>query len=161
MTYDKKKKTLSSKNYEYKFCDINNKNLIAHQKRSIMSQKEKIVLEFPFRSLPHIIYECVSTATGLGEWFADKVLDEGDEYTFIWSGSKERAFQIGKETNKYVRYRWEDRTKDEYFEFRIERNELTNETLLIVTDHVDKSDISSQTALWESQINDLKHRVGA
>jgi hypothetical protein len=51
--------------------------------------------------------------------------------------------------------------KDEYFEFRIEKSPVTNETLLTVTDFADKNEISDQTLLWEAQIHDLKHRVGS
>jgi hypothetical protein len=50
---------------------------------------------------------------------------------------------------------------DEYFEFRIEKSPVTNETILTVTDFADKKEVGDQTLLWEAQIHDLKHRVGS
>lgn len=126
-----------------------------------MAKKEKFVLEFPIRCSPHILFEFIGTATGLGEWFADKVREDNDIFTFQWENSKQKALLVHKEIDKQARYRWEDMDKTEYFEFRIERNDVTNETVLYVTDFADKIDLKGQIALWESQIHDLKHRIGA
>ncbi|MFY7839278.1 MAG: START-like domain-containing protein, partial [Lacibacter sp.] len=42
-----------------------------------MSKKVLYTLEFPVRCSPTILYEFLSTPSGLQEWFADKV-DERD-----------------------------------------------------------------------------------
>ena len=51
--------------------------------------------------------------------------------------------------------------KDEYFEFKIEKTEITNQTILVVKDFAEKSEIKDQTQLWEYQVKELFHRLGA
>jgi START-like superfamily domain len=126
-----------------------------------MAKKEKFILEFPIRCSPHILFEFLSTSNGLGEWFADKVEDEGNVFVFRWGNSKETAILIHKEVDKVAKFRWDNEDKTEYFEFKIERNDVTNETVLFVTDFAEKTELKGQTALWESQIHELKHRIGS
>jgi uncharacterized protein YndB with AHSA1/START domain len=127
-----------------------------------MSKKQLYTLEYPVRSSPSILFEFLSTPAGLGEWFADRV-DENKEhiFTFTWSDSEEKAELIDKQEDKYVRYRWMHAPKDEYFEFSIEKSEVTNQTILIIKDFAEKRDIPDQTKLWEYQIKDLFHRIGS
>jgi hypothetical protein len=68
---------------------------------------------------------------------------------------------LAAEENEYVVYKWDWMDEDEYFEFRIEKSPVTNETLLTITDFAEKNDIGDQTLLWEAQMHDLKHRVGS
>jgi hypothetical protein len=51
--------------------------------------------------------------------------------------------------------------KNEYFEFSIERSEVTNQTILIVKDFAEKKDIKDQSQLWEYQVKELFHRLGS
>lgn len=124
-------------------------------------KKEKFSLEIPINASPSLLYEYLVTASGLQEWFAERVEDRGNEYTFTWGDASDVAIQIEAEGNKYVRYRWDYQGPDEYFEFRIERSPITNETVLRVTDFADQFDLESQKQLWERQIADLKHRLGS
>lgn len=124
-------------------------------------KKEIFSLEIPVNASPSLLFEYLSTASGLQEWFADKVEDRGNEYTFSWGDSEDIAFQIESEENKFVKYRWDYQGPDEYFEFKIERSPITNETVLRITDFADKFDLESQKQLWERQITDLKHRIGS
>ncbi|MBC7866780.1 MAG: ATPase, partial [Gloeobacteraceae cyanobacterium ES-bin-316] len=55
---------------------------------------------------------------------------------------------------------WTHAGKDEYFEFLIEKSEVTNQTILIVKDFAEKKDIKDQSQLWEYQVKDLFHRIG-
>jgi hypothetical protein len=41
---------------------------------------------------------------------------------FSWNGTIEKAQQVEKELDKFVRYHWLSAPKEEYFEFRIEKN---------------------------------------
>jgi len=50
--------------------------------------------------------------------------------------------------------------KDEFFEFRIEKTEISNQTILIVKDFAEKGDIKDQTQLWDYQVKELFHRLG-
>lgn len=135
-----------------------------HIKRTVliykMSKKIKYTVEYPVRCSPTILYEFLSTSSGLQEWFADKVEDSEDVFKFSWSGSSEIAEVLEKEENKYIRFHWEASPEDEYFEFRIEKSEVTSQTILIINDFAEKSDIKDQSQLWETQVKDLFHRIG-
>jgi uncharacterized protein YndB with AHSA1/START domain len=118
-------------------------------------------IEFAIRCSPAILYEFLSTPTGLGEWFADKVDQRDNKFVFHWKGNDEYAEMIAAEENEYVVYKWDWMDKDEFFEFRIEKSPVTNETILTITDFAEKNDIKDQQQLWQTQIHDLKHRVGS
>ena len=123
-----------------------------------MSKKIKYTVEYPVRCSPVILYEFLSTSSGLQEWFADKVEDENGVFTFSWSGAAEEAQVVEMEENRMVRFHWVDSPKDEYFEFSIERSEVT---ILIIHDFAEKKDIKDQSQLWETQVKELFHRLGS
>jgi uncharacterized protein YndB with AHSA1/START domain len=126
-----------------------------------MSKKVLYTLEYPVRCSPAILYEFLSTGSGLQEWFADKVDDRDGMYTFNWNGTEDKAELLDKEDNHFIRFHWTHSAKDEYFEFRIEKSEVTNQTILIISDFADKKEIKDQSRLWEYQVKDLFHRVGS
>ena len=125
--------------------------------------KKKLMysLEFPIRCSPTILYEFLSTPVGLQEWFADKVDQRENTYTFTWNGNTDTALILEHLDNEFIRYRWDYQNKDEFFEFSIEQSPVTNETILRVTDFADKIDQKDQERLWNSQVSDLKHRIGS
>lgn len=118
-------------------------------------------LEFPIRCSPTILYEFLSTPVGLQEWFADKVDQRDNSYRFTWNGNTDTATILERLENEFIRYRWDYQNKDEFFEFSIEQSPVTNETILRVTDFADKTDQKDQERLWNSQVSDLKHRIGS
>lgn len=126
-----------------------------------MSKKQLFTLEYPVRCSPSILYEFLSTGNGLQEWFADKVDDKDNIFSFTWNGATDKAEVVEKELDKFVRYHWLSAPKDEYFEFRIEKTEVSNQTILIISDFAEKADIKDQTQLWSYQVKDLFHRIGA
>jgi uncharacterized protein YndB with AHSA1/START domain len=125
--------------------------------------KKKIIytLEYPIRSSPTILFEFLSTAVGLQEWFAEKVDQRENHFYFTWNGAVDEAEQTEIFENNYVRYRWDYYDDDEFFEFRIEQSPITNETILRITDFADKADLDSSQQLWNQQVQNLKHRIGA
>ena len=125
-----------------------------------MSKKVLYTLEFPVKCSPAILYEFLSTPSGLQEWFADKVDERDGIFSFSWNGTEEKAELLESEQDKFVRYRWLYAGKDEYFELRIEKTEISNQTILVVSDFADKKEIADQSRLWEYQIKDLFHRIG-
>jgi uncharacterized protein YndB with AHSA1/START domain len=125
-----------------------------------MSKKIRYTLEYPVRCSPGILYEFLSTSTGLQEWFADKVEDRDGQFSFAWNGSEEMAEVVESEENKSIRFHWLNSPVDEYFEFSIEKSEVTNQTILVINDFADKKDIKDQSQLWETQVKDLFHRLG-
>ena len=125
-----------------------------------MSKKVLYTLEYPVRCSPAILYDFLYTPAGLQEWFADKVDEKEGVYSFGWNGSEDTAELLETEEEKYVRFHWLHAPKDEYFEFRIERSEVTSQTILVIKDFADKKEIKDQSRLWDYQVKDLFHRLG-
>jgi len=125
-----------------------------------MSKKQLFTLEFPVRCSPSILYEFLSTPAGLQEWFADKVDERDNVFSFSWNGATDKAEVTESEQEKYIRFHWMHAPKEEYFEFRIEKSEVTNLTILVINDFADKSDMKDQSQLWDYKVKDLFHRLG-
>jgi uncharacterized protein YndB with AHSA1/START domain len=126
-----------------------------------MSKKVLYTLEYPVRCSPGILYEFLSSPAGLQEWFADIVDERDGVFSFSWNGTEEYANVVDKEADKFIRFHWTHSGKDEFFEFRIDKSEVTNQTILVVTDFADKKDIKDQSQLWEYQVKELFHRLGS
>jgi len=60
-----------------------------------------------------------------------------------------------------IRYRWDEAEKDEFFEFKIEKVDITNDTVLVVIDFAEEDEIDNQSRWWESQIKTLSIMIGA
>lgn len=125
-----------------------------------MSKKQLFTIEFPVRCSPSILYEFLSTPAGLQEWFADKVDERENVFSFSWNGTTEKAEVLESEQEKYIRFHWTHAPKGEYFEFRIEKSEVTNLTILVIKDFAEKNEIKDQSQLWDYQVKDLFHRLG-
>ena len=126
-----------------------------------MSKKQLFTLEFPVRCSPNILFEFLSTASGLQEWFADKVDEWENVFSFSWNGGvPDKAELLDQEADKFIRFKWLHSEKNEYFEFSIEKTEISNQTILIIKDFAEKNEIKDQSQLWEYQIKELFHRVG-
>ncbi|HLF53525.1 START-like domain-containing protein [Flavobacterium sp.] len=126
--------------------------------------KIKYELEFPLNSSPQLLFQYISTPSGLSEWFADNVNSRGEFFTFIWDGSEEKARLSSKKTGEKVKFRWiDDNNKDTdfYFELRILEDEITKDVSLMVTDYAIEGDLDEARLLWENQISDLKHVIGS
>ncbi|HRN47128.1 MAG TPA: START-like domain-containing protein [Niabella sp.] len=122
--------------------------------------KQKYTLEYPVRCSPTILYEFLATSNGLSEWFADSVDEHENIFYFGWNGSQEEAEVLDNEPDKFIRFHWVGAPKNEYFEFRIDKSEITNQTILVITDFAEKKDIKDQSQLWDYQVKDLFHRLG-
>lgn len=127
-----------------------------------MSKKKTMyTLEFTVRCSPVILYDFLSTPVGLQEWFADKVQQRDHVFYFTWNGSTDSATVLEQVESEFIRYRWEHQGKDEFFEFSIDTSPVTGETILRITDFADKNEMKDQQQLWNSQISELKHRLGS
>ena len=122
--------------------------------------KQLYMLEFPVRCSPGILYEFLSSPAGLQEWFADKVDDRDNVFSFTWNGSVEKAEVLEKEQDKFIRFHWLHAPKEEYFEFKIEKSEVTNQTILVIKDFAEKKELKDQSMLWDYQVKELFHRLG-
>ena len=129
-----------------------------------MDDKIKFEMEFPIHASPQLLFQYISTPSGLSEWFADNVNSRGEVFTFIWDGSEESAKVLSKKSGERIRFRWlEDEEEGEsyYFEIRIQVDEITKDVSLIVTDHIDEDEVEEAKMLWENQISDLKQVLGS
>jgi len=126
--------------------------------------KEKFELEFLVNASAKIIYQCLSTPSGLSEWFADDVNIRDDVFTFIWEGTEESAKILTRKKDEFVKYQWMENFEageKTFFEIRIHIDALTKELALIVTDFAEPEDVEDAKLLWESQIDALRHVLGS
>jgi len=123
--------------------------------------KQLYTLEYPVRCSPSILFEFLSTPAGLQEWFADKVDERDNIFFFSWNGSSQTAEVLESQEEKFIRFHWLDTPKEEYFEFSIEKSEITNQTILVVKDFAEKREVKDQSMLWDYQVKDLFHRIGS
>src|SRR6478752_5395111 len=103
-----------------------------------MENKVKYELEFPIHSSPQLLYQYISTPSGLSEWFADDVNSRGEYFTFIWDDAQEKARLASKK-----------------------EDEITKDVSLVVTDYAVESDMDEAALLWGNQIAELKHIIGS
>jgi hypothetical protein len=124
--------------------------------------RSKFELEYNLNCSPKVLFSRLSTPEGLGEWFADQVNVDGDLFTFFWNSSESKARLAALKENKMVRFEWIGMENEEsnFFEFRINMEELTNELALIITDFAEAEEKEDSIYLWDSQINDLKRALG-
>ena len=73
-----------------------------------MDSKIRYELEFPLNSSPQLLYQYISTPSGLQEWFADNVNSRGEFFTFIWDGNEENARLASTKSGEKVKFRWVD-----------------------------------------------------
>lgn len=129
-----------------------------------MSGKRKLELEYVLNCSPKVLFNRLSTASGLAEWFADDVKVKGKIFTFIWGDSEEVAEKKIHRENRLVRFDWVDSDGDDdesYFEFLISQDDLTNDVSLTITDFAEEDEVEENTELWNSQISNLKHLLGS
>jgi hypothetical protein len=124
--------------------------------------RSKFELEYNLNCSPKVLFSRLSTPEGLGEWFAEQVNVDGDLFTFFWNNSETKAKLAALKENKMVRFEWTDIGDEDsnYFEFRINMEELTNELALIIIDFAEPEEKEDSIYLWDSQINDLKRALG-
>ena len=95
--------------------------------------KEKFHIEYDMRNTPvAMLWSYISTAYGLKEWFADNARQTGKEVVLDWNG----------------------------VELRISQSELTDGTMLTVTDFAEPDDVEEAKDLWNYQIETLQRILG-
>ncbi|MEE9407706.1 MAG: START-like domain-containing protein [Polaribacter sp.] len=125
--------------------------------------KVKYELEIPVHASPNMLYQYISSPSNLQEWFADKVNSRGKIFSFVWEGVEEKAELITKKNGERIRFKWlESEDDDSYFEILIQVDALTKDVSLIITDFAeDEDEVEESKQLWENQIEELKHTIGA
>lgn len=123
----------------------------------------KYSIEFEIKSSPKILYNYLSNASSLEEWFADKVTIREGDFIFHWDGSEQRAKIVSKKDNQLIRYKWvnEDKKDESFFQFEIIQDEITGDVALIITDFAEEDEKEANMLLWNSQIHNLMHIIGS
>jgi uncharacterized protein YndB with AHSA1/START domain len=127
-----------------------------------MERKVKYEMEFPIQVSPSLLYQYISTPSGMSEWYADNVNSRGQLFTFIWEGSEEQAKLLGKKSGERIKFRWvDDEDTDYFFELRIQVDDITKDVSLMITDFAEEDEVEEGKMLWENMIANLKHILGS
>lgn len=128
-----------------------------------MDQKIKFEMEIPIQASPSLLYNYISTPSGLSEWYADNVNFRGEIYTFIWEGgSEEKAKLLSKKSGDRIKLQWvSDADEPYFFELRIQVDEITKDVSLMVTDFAEEGEVDENKMWWENMISELKQILGS
>jgi hypothetical protein len=126
-----------------------------------MSDKIKFQIEIEVKSSTKVLYNMISTPSGLSEWFADDVNIKDDVYTFFWDGSSEEARLITKRKGEAIKFQWFEEGEKTFFEMAIKIDELTNDVAMMITDFAEEDEIEESKLLWTNQVNVLKKVIGS
>ncbi|MDX1365251.1 START-like domain-containing protein [Arenibacter latericius] len=126
-----------------------------------MNDKVKFELEFVIQASPQLLYQYISTPSGLSEWFADNVNSRGEKFSFIWDGSEEEAKLLKRKSEEFVKFTWVAEEDESFFELRIRVDEITKDVSLFITDFAEEDEVSESKMLWENQVSSLKQVLGS
>lgn len=127
-----------------------------------MEEKTKYEMEFPIQASPSLLYQYISTPSGLSEWYADNVNSRGEFFTFIWEGSEEKAKLVSKKSDERIKFRWiDDEDTPYFFELRIQVDDITKDVSLMITDFAEDDEIDEGKMLWDNMVSDLKQILGS
>lgn len=121
----------------------------------------QVKIEFPIKASPALLFNYISSPSGLSQWFCNDVDIRNNMYKFKWDGEENSAELLKKVNNKSMKFKWLNTEKDEFLEFEINIDELTDDVALVITDYAEVGDEKNTIQLWESQIHDLKGCIGA
>ena len=124
-----------------------------------MTDKIQFEMEIEIKSSTAVLFNMISTPSGLSGWFADDVNIKKDLYTFIWDGSDESAFLLSKKKGESVKFQWEDDKEDDlktFFEIAIKVDDMTRDVAIIITDFAEEDEIDEAKLLWTNQVDSLK-----
>jgi len=120
--------------------------------------KKLLELEYMLHTSPKILFPRLSTSNGMMGWFADKVHQDHNIFSFTWYKITNSARQQDLIENIRVKYQWLDELG--YFEFIINYNDMTGMSHLLVKEYADEDEIDTARNLWNSQVSKLKHMLG-
>jgi uncharacterized protein YndB with AHSA1/START domain len=126
-----------------------------------MDDKVKFELEFVIQASPQLLFQYLSTPSGLSEWFADNVNSRGELFNFIWESSEEEARLLKRKSDEFVRFTWSANEDDSYFEMKIIVDEITKDVSLFITDFAEEEEVEEAKLLWKNQVSGLKQILGS
>jgi hypothetical protein len=124
--------------------------------------KTQFEMEFLMKTSPRVLEDKLTSAAGLGEWFADKVNSSGDIFEFSWNGSTDKAKLIFLKPGSKIRFKWlSDEDEESYFEMSYTTDSMTNIVALSITDFAEEEDLDDSKLVWEKSVQDLIRLLGA
>ncbi|MBM3453251.1 MAG: SRPBCC domain-containing protein [Bacteroidetes bacterium] len=124
--------------------------------------KTQFEIEFLLKTSPKVLEDKLTTPSGLGEWFADKVTVNGNIYDFYWNGSSEKAELRFVKPGSKIQFKWlNDEGVDYFFEMHYSIDTLTNIVALKITDFAEEDDLEESKLVWEKSVQDLIRLLGA
>ena len=136
---------------------------MATQLNNEIMEKQKIHLQYPLNSTSKtILWNAISTPSGLEGWFADGVQSDNKTVTFFWGKTESRSAEIiAVRAYSFIRFRWTDlKNSRDYFEFRMSNSELTNDFTLEIIDFAAENEVDDMRELWDSQVETLRRVCG-
>lgn len=128
--------------------------------------KNKFVADYQINASKKIVFNYLSTASGLEEWFADEVkINEDKTYIFNFDSEDHYARLASQRSNSHVKFEFYDpknpnESDHSFIEFKLEENELTQTLFLKVIDYSDSYEDDELVAIWEGLIGRLKDIIG-
>ena len=126
----------------------------------------QFVADYQLNASKKIVYAYLSSASGLQEWFADKVrIDEDKNYIFNFDQEDHYAKQTIVKANLHVRWDFfdpksSDSPKESYIEFKLDETELTQSLFLKVIDQSNFYSPDELEGIWDGLISQLKGTIG-
>ncbi len=136
---------------------------MATQLNNEIMEKQKIHLQYPLNATSKtILWNAISTPSGLEGWFADGVQSDNKTVTFFWGKTESRSAEIiAVRAYSFIRFRWTDlKNSRDYFEFRMSNSELTNDFTLEIIDFAAENEMDDMRELWDSQVETLRRVCG-
>jgi hypothetical protein len=125
--------------------------------------KQKFSQEYNLRTTISIVHmwQYFHTEDGLSTWFADKVTIRNGIYEFFWDKTSQQAKLIQNTQHFSVRFHWlDDEEETSYFQFKLERDDITNVVTLTITDFAYPDEKEDAIYLWNTQLEKLRRTIG-
>lgn len=128
--------------------------------------KHRFSVEFPVNASPKILYPYLATASGLEQWFCQRVkMESGQHFNFEWDSQPHYAEMSSHRTNRSVRFCFLNDQRQpvadaNYLDFLIEESQLTQEVYLRVIDYSEETDEEELEEMWTGLIRKLREQVG-
>lgn len=126
----------------------------------------QFVADYQLNASKKIVYTYLSTASGLQDWFADKVrIDEDKNYIFNFDQEDHYAKQTIVKANLHIRWdffdpKYPNSNSESFIEFKLDETELTQSLFLKVIDQSNFYALDELEGIWEGLISKLKETIG-
>ena len=122
--------------------------------------------EYEIKASPKVLYPYLSTASGLQQWFADKVtVKNAEQFIFFWDDENHSAQLVQNKINKSVKFEFnrpDPAAHSAQIELVLDVSELSNTTYLKVYDSASTfKSPADATELWDYLTDKLKEIVGS